>query len=238
VNDRLSNEVLSRIALFRGLSDAELAEVLDAAQVRPIAPGESLFEQDADATAFFVLLTGRVKVAQLTPEGQQVVVRFVGPGEMLGCVALVSGSTYPGTAEVSQAGRVLVWDGPTTEQLMKRAPRLALNALAIQGRHLREMQNRCRELATERVERRVARAVLRLAGQAGRQLADGLHIGFPISRQDLAEITGTTLYTVSRTLTGWERRGLVALGREEVVICDAVALQAIAEDLEVTLAAT
>jgi CRP-like cAMP-binding protein len=77
--------------------------------------------------------------------------------------------------------------------------------LRLQGRHLREIQARCRESATERVERRIARAVLRLTRQAGRRVEQGVRTEFPISRQDIAEITGTTLCTVSRTLSGWEK---------------------------------
>jgi len=115
-------------------------------------------------------------------------------------------------------------------QPMERLPKLALNAPAIQGRHLREIQARCRELATERVERRIARAVLRLARRAGRRVPEGVRVEFPSSRQDIAEITATTLYTVSRTLSGWENRGLVTLGRQEVVIRDPHGLVALAED--------
>jgi CRP/FNR family transcriptional regulator, nitrogen oxide reductase regulator len=75
-------------------------------------------------------------------------------------------------------------------------------------------------MSTEQVEQRIAHALLRLAKQASRKVEGGIEINFPISRQDVAEMTGTTLYTVSRTLSGWEQNGLVESGRQRIVICD------------------
>jgi CRP-like cAMP-binding protein len=96
---------------------------------------------------------------------------------------------------------------------------------------LQELQDRYRELATERVERRVARALLRLARQTGRKVENGVLIDFPLTREDLAEMTGTTLYTVSRILSGWEKEGLIETGRQRVLIRSPHGLVAIAEDL-------
>jgi CRP-like cAMP-binding protein len=103
--------------------------------------------------------------------------------------------------------------------------------LEVVAGHYRRLLDRYQELATERVERRVARALLRLARQVGQKEEDGVLIGLPLSREDLAEMTGTTLYTVSRILSGWEHQGLVEAGRERVFIRDPHALVAIAEDL-------
>jgi CRP-like cAMP-binding protein len=92
------------------------------------------------------------------------------------------------------------------------------------------MQVRMRELSTERVERRIAHTILRLAQQAGRRTARGIEIAFPLSRQDLAEMAGTTLHTVSRTLSGWEEQGVVDSGRRRVIVRDLKALSMIAEN--------
>jgi len=99
-------------------------------------------------------------------------------------------------------------------------PRLAANALEVVGTQTQEMLHRLREFAMDPVERRIARALLRLVGQAGRRVGAGLEIDFPLSRQDIAEMTGTTLYTVSRTLREWERRGVVQSARRRVVVRD------------------
>src|SRR6185369_7763174 len=103
-------------------------------------------------------------------------------------------------------------------QLMTSIPQIAVNILSEQAVRMRELQNCYRELATERVERRVAHALGRLASQAGWKTEYGILIDMPLSHQDLAEMSGTTLYTVSRILCGWKRGGLVDIGRQRVMV--------------------
>ena len=119
------------------------------------------------------------------------------------------------------------------DSLMERFPSIAIKALELLGEELADIRSRYQELATERVERRVARALLRLVGQAGTKTEGGVLIDFPLSRQDLAELTGTTLHTVSRILSSWEHKGIIESGRRRIVICQPHGLVTIAEDLAV-----
>jgi CRP-like cAMP-binding protein len=116
------------------------------------------------------------------------------------------------------------------QHLMERHPRLAINTMGTIGGRLQDTQARLRELSTERVERRIAHALIRLAEQAGRPVASGIVFDFAISRQDVAEMSGTTLHTVSRTLSAWEEQGIVEGGRQKITIRKPDALLAIAED--------
>jgi CRP-like cAMP-binding protein len=115
--------------------------------------------------------------------------------------------------------------------LLETEPRVAVNALRFIAARYHDLQRRYRQLMTERVERRVARALLRLVHDAGRRVDAGIEITFPVSRQDIAEMTGTTLYTVSRLLSAWEAQGIVQSGRQHIVLTKPHALVAIAEDL-------
>jgi CRP-like cAMP-binding protein len=160
-----------------------------------------------------------------------VILRLVGPGEMMGGVAALGQSEYPGSAEALDDCQALSWDGAMMGQLMESIPHLAVNALRILAERTIELQNRVREMATERVERRIARALLRLTRQAGRKVEEGILIDLTLSRQDLAEMTGTTLFTVSRILSQWEQQGLVKSGRARIIIRHPHSLVAIAEDL-------
>jgi CRP-like cAMP-binding protein len=110
-----------------------------------------------------------------------------------------------------------------------RHPALASNTLQTIGSRLQDAHTRVMEMSTEQVERRIAHALLRLVQQAGRKVEQGIEIDFPISRQDLAEMTGTTLHTVSRTLSGWESQGLVEGGRQRIVVRDPHRLFTLAE---------
>lgn len=114
---------------------------------------------------------------------------------------------------------------------MLRYPRLALNGMKLIAEYFVHLQSRYHELSTERVEQRVARAVMRLVRQTGRKVNKGILIDMPLSRQDLAEMTGTTLFTISRILKGWEQKGFVLSERERVTIIQPHELVIIAEDL-------
>ncbi len=222
--------VLRGVDLFAELDDRALEEVLRAAHRRRVGKGDTVFRQGEEAQSFYVLVDGHLKVTQVTPEGQQVVVRFMGPGEMFGCVAVFGGRRYPGTATAVENSRLIGWTKGATQHLMERHPRIAINTLGTVGGRLQESQARVRELSTERVERRIAHVLLRLAEQAGKPVGSGIRIDFPISRQDVAEMTGTTLHTVSRTLSAWEEQGIVEGGRQKITICRPDVLAAIAEE--------
>lgn len=220
---------LAGMALFAGLDPAALARIHAAARPRPLAKGEVVFRQGETAQTCHALISGRIKIVAANAEGQQVVVQFVGPGEMFGTLAMFLAG-YPGDAVVVSDGLQLVWSATTMRQLMLDTPRIALNTLALLGERLEDLQNRVRQLSTERVERRVAHALLRLADRAGRADGTAITIDFPLTRQDLAEMTGTTLHTVSRILAAWEEAGITGGGRSRVVLLDQAALIRLAWD--------
>lgn len=116
-------------------------------------------------------------------------------------------------------------------QWLETQNQIALNALRFVASRYHDLQRRYRQAMTERVERRVARALLRLVHEAGRRVDQGVAVDFPIPRQDIAEMTGTTLFTVSRLLSAWEDQGIVQSSRQHVVLTKPHALVAIAEDL-------
>lgn len=223
--------LLHAMPLFTGLETAALSEVVLHGRTRRFAKGTQIFAQGDEAAAGHALIDGRVKIAQTGPEGQQVVMRFIGPGEMFGTLAMFMGGSYPADAVAVADCVEIYWSVEAMTGLMERHPRIAINALGIIGGRLMEVQHRLRELSTERVERRIARALVRLVRQAGRRVEAGVEIDFPLSRQDLAEMTGTTLHTVSRTLSAWEAQGVVESSRQHVVITKPHLLVAIAEDL-------
>jgi CRP-like cAMP-binding protein len=217
--------------LFTGLDDPQLEQVLHAGIQRNIHTETYLYMQGDEAQTFFLLVQGRVKLSQVTLEGHQVILRYAAPGESFGVVAALSGTDYPVSAQTVEDSQVLSWDQTAMHRLMSQYPIIALNALRIMSERVREFQDRIRELSTERVERRIARALIRLARQTGRKVDEGVLIDLALTRQDLAEMTATTLYTVSRTLSQWESKGLIKSGREQVIIRFPHGLVAIAEDL-------
>ena len=222
---------LAHVPLFEGLPADTLVRIVGLAHAKPLEAGELFFSEGDEAEMFFVLTSGRVKLTQLTPEGHQVMFRLISPGDAFGGVGVFGDVTYPVTAEAVEPSVALTWMSAAMRQLLETEPGMAVNAVHFVAGRLHDLQQRYRQAMTERVERRVARALLRLVHDAGRRVEDGVEITFPVSRQDIAEMTGTTLYTVSRLLSGWEARGIVQSGRQHIVLTKPHALVAIAEDL-------
>ncbi len=222
---------LRHVALFANLSDAELDLVAARVREKRIERGAFFFHQGEPAENFHILKSGQVRIFQTTPEGTQVLMHFIQSGQMFGAIAAFGVKEYPASAQGDEPSSAWVWNANTMRELVAEIPALALNALEHTAQIIQQLQERVRELQTERVERRVARALLRLARQSGKRIAEGVLIDHPLSRQDLAEMTGTNLYSVSRILSAWEKQGLVSSGRERIILCVPHKLVILAEDL-------
>jgi CRP-like cAMP-binding protein len=221
---------LKKSILFQGMDDESLLEVMRAGRLRRVKDGAFFFHQGDPATILYVLVEGRVKFTQVTAEGHQVIVRVSGPGEMFGAVAALGDAVHLASGEATADSVALGWRSEVISGLLERFPRLSLNVVRFLAGRVKEFQDRYRELATERVERRLAHALLRLAAQIGRPVDGGTLIDLTLSRQDIAEMTGTTIFTVSRILSGWEGRGIIESGRERVLVRNPARLEAIADD--------
>ena len=184
-----------------------------------------------EALGTYVLASGQVKLSQLSEDGQSVLMGFIGPSREFGIVSAARAVVYPVSAQAVGESQAFRWSRQQVLRLIEDYPLIRDNIIQIMGRQIAEFQSRIRELSTQRVERRIARAILRLAQQSGRKTEQGVMIDLPLSRQDLAEMTGTTLFTVSRYLKQWETQGLVLSKREKVIITHPHGLVSIADDL-------
>jgi len=229
---RLDHSLISDLPVFAGLSSEELDTILARAHARHYAKGATVFSQNESAHSFFLLLHGRLRVTQLTPHGEQIVVRFVSPGDLFGVAMAIGRNTYPGTAIAVVDSLALLWPSTTWPPLMGQHPMLAGNAMRMIGGRLQEAHQRLREISTEDAERRIAHAVLKLANEAGQKSPAGTLIDFPLSRQDIAEMTATTLHTVSRIISAWEAAGIIEGGRQRIAVRDHSRLRTIADGHE------
>ncbi len=215
-------------SLLRGLSPDDQREALSRGNARRLVKGQVLFEQAEAAEALCLVEAGRLKLTQVTADGQTVAVRFTGPGELCAAIAVLDGKAYPFSAAAVEPSRVRLWTRPVLRELFRKWPRLERNLIEVIGTHSREMLDRFRELATEPVPQRVARALLRLAQVGDRPGPEGILIE-RVTQQDLAELTATTIYTVNRVLSEWEAAGVVRKGRGRLAIRSERRLTEIAE---------
>lgn len=215
--------------LFSQLRREDVAQILEHAHPVEIAAEAYFFRQAAPAQRLYILLDGQIKVTQLTPDGQQVVMRMINPLELFGCVAVLSGGEYPASAQATKDCQAICLDSADIHRLMHRFPPLAINAFQMMVQRTHELQDRYRELATECVERRLAHTLLRLMKQSSHIEAHLIVLDTPLARQDLAEMIGSTLYTVSRILSQWESQNLIVAGREKISLVAPKQLKHIAE---------
>lgn len=216
--------------LFADLPEPALAAVAAQARVRKLSKGMVIFTQGRRAGFCHALIKGRVRISQSDGAGAQLLVRFIGPGEMFGTVALFTDGRYPAEAVTVLDSIEVSWSDAVLRTLMRSYPQIAVNIINILGTRLREVQERLREISTQRVECRIANALLRLTDRAGQQTHDGTVIAFPVTRRDLAEMCGATLHTVSRVLTEWQKRKWLTTTRQRITIRKVATLREIALD--------
>src|SRR3984957_19958683 len=230
-NAQFVQQALAAMELFRGLPPSALTGGAACARVRPLPKDLRIFSEGDDGVRAHAVIEGGVRIAQSGSDGAQVVIRFIGSGEMFGTVALFTDGRYPADAVTLVETLEASWSEAELLELMDRHPQIAINVIRIIGKRLHEVQDRVRELATQRAERRVAHAVLRLARQAGHTTMDGTAIEFPLRRKDVADIAGTTLHTASRILTAWEKAGFLATHNQHLTIRQPSEILRIAEDV-------
>ncbi len=218
-------------AAFEGLSPAEVQTILSGTSTARISAGEVLFLQGDPADRFFLLKEGWLKVTQVTADGQKLIVRIVHPGEFFGFAPALQRDAYPGSCEAIVDSEALVWPRRRWEAVLGAAPAVTLSIVQAIGRKLDEAHARLREMSTEEAARRVAHLLLRLWSEAGRDAIPtqgGIELPYPLSRQDIADMSGNTLHTVSRIMAAWESQGVLGRGRRKVIISDLLALHKIA----------
>ncbi|MEN3930514.1 Crp/Fnr family transcriptional regulator [Microvirga sp. W0021] len=225
----INHTLIADFPVFESFSTQELNLVLNNAKSLRYPIGEIIFEQSAPAHSYFFLLHGHIRVTKITPEGKQIGVRYINPGEFFGITEAIGIDRYPATATAAIDSIILCWPSSNWHPLMKDVPKLADKMLKILGRKLQQTHTRIIELTTQSSEQRIANVLLDLSQNSGRQVGENTEITFPISRQDIAEMTGNTLHTVSRILSNWESRSIVKSGRKRISITNLEALKALAQ---------
>lgn len=215
---KLDESLLKDIPPFSRLDGAQIREVLDLSQPKRFDEGAAVFSEGTEADRFFLLLDGYIRVVRTTPGGEQVIALHIPPGQLFGIASALGRTIYPATAVCASESLVLAWPSRLWQSFRDKYDGFATETYKTVGARLGEIHDRVADLATQQVEQRVASALLRMVNQSGRKVADGIEISFPITRANISDMTGTTLHTVSRLLSAWEKDGIVASTRKHIVV--------------------
>jgi CRP/FNR family transcriptional regulator, nitrogen oxide reductase regulator len=222
-------DIVTALPVFAGLSERDWDKITDLFSERQYQRDDYIFLEGEAPEALYVVRSGKVKVVRHSTDGKDVVLRVVGPGQLLGSVAVFDGGGYPGTAQAIEECTMLVISRNDCLTLVTRFPVFALTVINDMGIRLRSSAEQIRSLAVERVEQRIARTLLKLGQSAGVETPDGRVIEMPLTRQDVADMTGTTVETAIRVMSKFRRLEIIRTRRGKVVLVDLESLQEIAE---------
>lgn len=218
-NGRLDDSLLTGLPPFSKLAPDQIRAILDQATSRRYDAGVAVFEEGHDAERFYMLLDGHIRVVRISAEGERIIALYIPAGQLFGIAAALGRKTYPATALTAVEAIALSWPMHCWADFTAKYEGFATETYKTVGHRVDEMSTRMLELATQQVEQRIANAILRLINQSGRKVENGIEIDFPITRQDLSEMTGATLHTVSRMLSAWEKQGIIQSQRKQITVC-------------------
>ena len=222
-------EFLRSCAVFAGVPAREIEAIAPVAQERAYRAREYVFTEGEPAAWFCVVRSGHVKILRTSREGKDVVLEWLGPGEPFGGVAVIERRPYPASAQATEPSTVLKIPQEPIVALAERHPSIIREMALMIGRRLRSAHDSMKSLAVDPVEARLAATLLRLAEREGTREGRAIRLPFHLTRQSLADMTGTTVETTIRIVSRWLRDGLVREEGTHLVLGDLAALRAIAE---------
>lgn len=213
--------------LFVRLSEPDRRRLADLSSVRSYARGDVVFHEGDDSEWLFTIAEGRIKVVKMLPAGKEMIVEILGPGDPLGTVAAYEARPYPASAVAMEEATCLALRRGPLFALLETSPTLTRGLLAGLSIRLVQLTQRLAEVTGSRVEERFAQLFLKLAERLGQRQAGSVFIPLHLSRQDLADLTGTTIETCIRVMSRWGREGVVLTDREGFRLPDPEALRSL-----------
>lgn len=223
--------VLKRCPLFSGLEDGEIAELGAICISKRYPKGVVIFSEDEEAKGFFVVISGKVKIYKLSPEGKEQILHIISPGETFAEAALFAGSTYPAFAESLAQTRVLYFSKESFFNLIRKNPQISLNMIASLSHWLRKFVSLVEELSLKDVSARLSKYLMDLSSQSGRSSERGIEFELDINKSQLASQLGTISETLSRSLRKLRDKRIIRVEGKKITILQKEALEDISSGI-------
>ena len=216
---------MGSISFFEELPEEQIEDLSMIVADQVFHRGQIVFSEGDDGTGFYVVISGRVKIFKLSPEGKEQTLHIFGPGDPFGEVAVFSGQHFPANAEAMEESRLFFFPRDSFAKLIGKNPSLALNMLAILSKRLRRFANLIDDLSLKEVPGRLAAHLLYLSGQK----QDSEELELSITKSQLASLLGTIPETLSRILGKMSKQGLIETDGRRIRLLDREALEDLAE---------
>jgi CRP-like cAMP-binding protein len=222
------DDAIRRTTMFRRLGEGDRKHLATVSAIKRYAKGDRVFGEGDPSDVFLVVVSGRVKIVKMTPAGKDVILEIFGTGDPFGAVAAYEGRPFPASAIALEDTVCLLTPRSAFFALLEQHPSLVRGLLLGLTTRLVELTNRLTEMTGGRVEARIARLFLKLADNMGRSSPAGTTISMALSRQELADLTGTTIETCIRVMSRWGKDEIVRTEKDGFVLLDKTALEELA----------
>ena len=218
-------EVLKNIFIFSGIDGKTLA-ALEATLVEDeVVKGDTIFWEEDEPSHLYMLKAGKIKLTKQSESGKETIVSIITPGETFGEIAIFDGRPFPFTAQAMEPSRVLKMTRNAFLKFLHDAPHAPLEIIIELSRRLRDAQNVIKGMAVERVEHRIVELLLKLSEKVGRHEEEGIRIGILLTRQDIADMVGSTVETTIRVLSRFTKEGWIETRGKSLILKDVDALR-------------
>jgi len=211
---------LKQTPVFSHLSDEELDSIIPHVVQRRLKKNTVIFHENDPATAFYLVKTGRVKIYKTGPESREQVLSILGDGQIFGDVPAFDGGPYPASAATMSDSEIYLIRSEDFQALVRQYPDVALKIIKVLGQRLRQSMELVRDLSFKQVPHRLAGLLVKFSDEYGVSGDEGTLIELPLSRQELADIVGTSRETITRELKKMEREGMIVVDRRRLTVTD------------------
>lgn len=223
-------DCIQKVPLFSGVSPQDLGELARQFVEEKVAKSAYVFLQGDPPDWFYLLAAGEIRIVSHSQSGKDLILEIVSPGDPFGAVAVLNKFTYPASAQAVVPSTVIKLPSKTLFGFIEKHPHVAMNALSFTGERLRKAHRMMKEIAIERVERRMAYALLTLMDRTGEANPKGIRLDLTITRQDLASMVGTTVETAIRVMSRFTKQKIITTDKSHVTILNRAALERIASE--------
>lgn len=218
---------LSTIPIFSTLTASELKEIEPYLSSVHYKKKEIIFSEGDPSEWLYIVAEGKAKITKLSQDGKEIILEIIAAMDFFGGLAVLRGFPYPANAVAMEEARVLKLSRSNLLRIFDRFPNLMFSMVMQVGERMKESHETLKNIALERVEARIASTLLKLSDKIGKKVEQGVAIDMKLTKQDIAEMVGTTVETSIRTMSKLKKLGILADSEGKIIISDVAKLKAL-----------
>lgn len=217
---------IKNIPIFSALSDKELKEIHPCVVKEKYKKRQEIFSEGDPPDWFYIVLSGKVKITKLSNEGREIIIELISPADFFGGLAVLRGFPYPANAVAMENSDIVRISRNSLLKIIDRFPNVMYDITTSLGERVRDFHDTLKNIALEKVESRIASLLLKLADKAGEKTGKGaVVINMKLTKQDIAEMVGTTVETAIRVMSKFKKAGVIYAEGGNIVVKNLEALR-------------